>query len=417
MRIKSKFILLFISFITICNVYSQSNFAKGYNVGYQKGFCYSQGYGCTPPLPPLPPLPNIYENGNSYNDGYNRGFSDGQNANQNKSNNNPFVNNNNSPFSGQSSYGSVKPEYGQMNLYTPDYEHLNNVYKAAQDRYNNAQANTHNQYNRSQQNAQKKSPSNLSLENEKSLEKYSQYITKINIHNRKLRIENLVSTYNSMKVLPSHVKNGVYKAKLISKSENSLNEFYETCNVYVIDNNIYYLEYDHFLDFKIQFIKNEYYPPNVYVPEYQYHILSGEIINGRSLITVEQFNASVKGLLKVQFEVLLLDYIADYIKTQQEIKKVRNNQANYQISNVTGWFKGFLSDRNILCEERDFYIENGVVKKWIGKTGFENKVDSGGKIIEGRTSVSVVRPPIYQNLPNSPLGKNSYELYDIYFVK
>jgi hypothetical protein len=377
-------------------------------VGYQKGYCYSQGYGCISPIPPITPLPNVYENSNSYTDGYNRGFTDGQNANQNKSNNNPLVNNN-SPFPGQSSYGSVKPEFGQMNLYTPDYEHLNNVYNVAQDRYNNAQANT-------QGSNQQKLQNDISNQTIISIEKWKEYNKISNIEIRKLRIEKIKSEYNSCKSYPTSILNGIYDAVIIMKSNSSNNEFYESCKVRVVGNKIVAIHYTDYYGFECDFIMDGYFPSNFYLPAFQQRILSADILNGKSVISTKLYNSALNTLEMSGYEILLLDYISFYNKTQKNISNIRNKTANNKLSNVTGWFKGYLSDRNILCEERDFYIENGVVKKWIGKNGYELKVDSGGKIMEGRTSVSIFRPPVFENLPNSPLGKSSYQIYDIYFV-
>ena len=149
----------------------------------------------------------------------------------------------------------------------------------------------------------------------------------------------------------------------------------------------------------------------------QERILSADISNGKSVISTKLYNSAINTIEIYGYEVLLLDYIYFYNKTLQSISNIRSRTVNYQLSNVTGWFKGYLSDRNILCEERDFYIENGVIKKWIGKNGYEHKVDSGGKIMEGRTVVTVVAPPIYNNLSSSPLGKKSIKIYDVYFIK
>jgi hypothetical protein len=300
-----------------------------------------------------------------------------------------------------------------MELYTPDYDHLNNVYKTAQDRYNKNQ--TNNQRN-NQQNFQNNTSSNVSIDYDADFKKYREYTETNNVENRKLRINNLFSKYYSYQQYPSHILNGTYKAKLIYISSDKY-EFYETCDVLVVNNVIVGIQYVDFYGFQSFKIMDGFFPSDFYYPSFQERITSGNITNGKSTITTKFFNPALNETTTSKYDVLLLDYIDDFNKYQQLIKKVRSNTANYQLSNATGWYKGYLSDRNIFCEERDFYLENGVVKKWIGKTGLENIVDSGGKLIEGRTSVSVVTPPIYQNLPSSPLGKKSINLYDIYFIK
>lgn len=71
------------------NVFAQSDkYSKGYQIGWEKGYCYESGYGCTSPIPPLSPLPRIDESSDNYQDGYNRGFFDGQRVKTNSSSQN-----------------------------------------------------------------------------------------------------------------------------------------------------------------------------------------------------------------------------------------------------------------------------------------------------------------------------------------
>lgn len=52
---------------------SQSNYYRGFNVGYKEGYCHMK-VGCIAPVAPIAPVPGPSENINSYMDGYNRGF-------------------------------------------------------------------------------------------------------------------------------------------------------------------------------------------------------------------------------------------------------------------------------------------------------------------------------------------------------
>ncbi len=402
MNTRFNLILLFIFTIATKIVYSQNNFTKGYHVGFQKGYCYSQGYGCMPPISPTPPIPNLGENYSNYNDGYNRGFIDGLNANKIK---------NKRYSSSQSEYQSLKPEFPQLNLYSPDNDFLNNVYQSAQDRYNKNQINSRT----SPQYFENNKPGSQKIDPD-VLKKHQEYIKINNVKNRKLRIESLYSKYKSYQRYPSKILNGVYKGKLICK-ETEHYEFYETCDVWVVNNTIVALEYVSFYELQNSMIMAGFFPLDFYFPSFQERIIFGEISSGKSAIITNTYNPALKETTIAKHDVILLDYVSDFNKFPQIIQKIRSIPANYQLSNATGWHKGYLSDRNILCEERDFYLENGKVKKWIGKTGLENIVDSGGLLMEGRTSVSVVRPPIYQNLSNSPFGKSMVELYDIYFIR
>jgi len=60
--------------------FSQSNFNRGFNAGYKKGYCQNKGLGCIPPISPIAPLTKIGEDLNSYQDGYNNGFEMGLSA-------------------------------------------------------------------------------------------------------------------------------------------------------------------------------------------------------------------------------------------------------------------------------------------------------------------------------------------------
>lgn len=66
---------------------SQSNYYKGFNVGYKEGYCHMK-VGCIAPIPPNPPNPGVSENINSYMDGYNKGFVMGYSAQQSSNSNN-----------------------------------------------------------------------------------------------------------------------------------------------------------------------------------------------------------------------------------------------------------------------------------------------------------------------------------------
>ncbi|WP_438711442.1 hypothetical protein ACSTS3_01320 [Aquimarina muelleri] len=74
------YILLLLS---LSYINGQTAFDRGYQLGYKKGYCYNK-YSCLPPIPPLTPLPTIYEDHNSFEDGFLRGFLNGQNSNKNQ---------------------------------------------------------------------------------------------------------------------------------------------------------------------------------------------------------------------------------------------------------------------------------------------------------------------------------------------
>lgn len=82
-----KQIILILIFFSITNfVIGQSNYDRGFQVGYSKGYCQDQGVGCLSPIAPIAPIPAIGENLDSYQDGYNRGFQIGLSAHSTNNN-------------------------------------------------------------------------------------------------------------------------------------------------------------------------------------------------------------------------------------------------------------------------------------------------------------------------------------------
>jgi len=69
-------IFIIIFFFFNVNFFSQinNNYNRGFEIGFQEGYCYNKGISCLTPMKPLTPMPRINENQESYTDGYNRGF-------------------------------------------------------------------------------------------------------------------------------------------------------------------------------------------------------------------------------------------------------------------------------------------------------------------------------------------------------
>ncbi len=103
--------------LLIVNIgFAQSKFDKGFNDGYNNGYCQDQGIGCLSPIPPIAPIPKIGENLDSYIDGYNRGFKTGLNdrINNDKNNYRPRT---------RERYKTAKPEFIDY-AYKPNYDLL-----------------------------------------------------------------------------------------------------------------------------------------------------------------------------------------------------------------------------------------------------------------------------------------------------
>lgn len=110
--------LTFLLFIILCcsNIYSQSGYCNGWEVGYKKGYCYNE-YGCVAPVAPVCPVANIGEE--TYIDGYNRGLIQGS---QDSKTNNQRINTSISP------YESLRPLNGDI---TDDIKYYGKNYSSS----------------------------------------------------------------------------------------------------------------------------------------------------------------------------------------------------------------------------------------------------------------------------------------------
>lgn len=73
------FTITLVSFI-FCISKAQSNYAKGFEAGYKRGYCLMQGGSCISPIPPIAPIPVPPEDHNSWQDGYDKGLITGKSA-------------------------------------------------------------------------------------------------------------------------------------------------------------------------------------------------------------------------------------------------------------------------------------------------------------------------------------------------
>jgi hypothetical protein len=74
---------------TICSN-AQTNYNNGFQDGYKQGYCYGQIVGCVSPVPPVSPIPLAGEDGNNYQQGYNRGFLAGKQYKQSTTTDNSY---------------------------------------------------------------------------------------------------------------------------------------------------------------------------------------------------------------------------------------------------------------------------------------------------------------------------------------
>lgn len=76
-----KIFIICIALLASLTLMSQSNYYKGFSVGFKEGYCHLK-VGCIAPVPPIPPIPGATESIDSYMDGYNKGIVMGYAAQQ-----------------------------------------------------------------------------------------------------------------------------------------------------------------------------------------------------------------------------------------------------------------------------------------------------------------------------------------------
>lgn len=186
---KTKYLIL--NFITLFMMstaaLAQSNYSKGFQEGYKKGYCYGE-FGCIPPIPPITPIAKIGESETSYTDGYNRGFILGQEDKKKSTTSN-------------SSNNQDRQRYR-----TSQVQPVDHIYNQPNELILRAALAARQQYERNEQ-----------IQKEKA----------INLMNQ------VKSYYNQLESYPPNIKNGWYKVIAMNNSD-----FCEERKVYVESNKV-----------------------------------------------------------------------------------------------------------------------------------------------------------------------------------
>jgi hypothetical protein len=368
-----KILLIFISTLLITSlIYSQNNYSQGYKEGFPIGYCYNQSIGCIAPITPIVPIPNIGESYNNFLDGYNRGLLDGiKNYNSNQSSTNyKKPTNNLTPYSSPQKIPDFKP-------FTPDLDFYQKIMSNKQSELN------------SQVNTQKKI---IDPELDKFLKDYSS-TEKIEL--RKQYIKFCKSQYSSFTKFPIYFRNGVYKASIISEppigNETPYPTIKENCSVLVQDNKIIAINYTDLFGKKTWIYFRDFFP-SIQFKEYDEYIEQNFMIEkGKTKYLWNIINGYKLNSIKPQFfEVYFNEYIGQYNITQNLLTQVKQSYKTKKVFEKIsdGWHTCYLTNNEDLCTLRNVYIENGKVVKWIGQNGIENLIESGGDIINCKSTFS-----------------------------
>jgi hypothetical protein len=103
--------LLFFFIALTFKTLAQSDYSRGFKVGYKKGYCYND-FSCIDPIPPITPIPYIGESSDDYPAGYNRGFKMGlEDKQKDKKSSGTNTNNSNTPPPRARASTYVSPDY------------------------------------------------------------------------------------------------------------------------------------------------------------------------------------------------------------------------------------------------------------------------------------------------------------------
>ncbi|GHB48360.1 hypothetical protein [Mongoliitalea lutea] len=375
---------------------SQSLFERGYRAGFKEGYCYEKlsSIACFAPEPILIPFPRINESRDNYLDGFNRGVFEGlakykeDNIQKNKL---------------DKSFG-IPLEFGPLILHTPDWGFLERVYAEAQKNI-----------------IQQRAFSEVDIYTkylEDRLLKLREYRTPQNINSRRRAFEQIEANYkNQINYYPKYIPDGFYKVSLVFDN-NSLG-FVHDATVVTQNNRIVGVTYMNpiFNELDIFFSK-AHFPNNLFDDEGNGVIEPVySIENGKSKVRIGNSiffpNTPHKELI-VYFNDFVKAYDATQKKLSNIIKEYNSNPPAFKVND--GWQLGYLSDREIICDLRNFYIQNGKVTKWKSLAGVEIFVESGGILNKGKTTITRTIQPINPNLDKMSFSKPQRKEYDVFFL-
>jgi hypothetical protein len=389
--------------INLCCGYliGQNNYTIGYNEGFPIGYCYYQGIGCIAPTTPFAPIPTISESYNSYIDGYNRGLLDGLNSFNNKkiSTNYKKTTNNFKPYSTPQHIPEFKP-------FVPDFNFYNNVLTKKQNELNN------------KTNSNKKQTSDPEFD-----QLIKEYLSDQNINLRKQYIKLCKTQYNTFTSFPKVIKNGIYNVILINERAIEKSAIIERdCRV-IVQNNwvIACAQKDENGNYVWDYYKP--YFPNINYKDKQTYISNNTtIVNGKGSYSWKFHNGYKFGSVFAEeftYDVYFNDFITTYNSAQSLLLEIKKKYESLKVFNkiTDGWHVCYLTNNYDLCDLRNVYVENGKITKWVGINSDEILIDSGGEIVNCKTTFSKIWPASTQpEFTNTFYSKPQTHIYDAYFI-
>ncbi len=418
-----KYFITFLLVVSSLNIFSQNNYTIGFNNGYKEGYCYGNSYGCIAPIPPICPIPKIGESYDNYSQGYNRGFVIGQKQQSNSNKNNNLSTSDS--YLEQNKLSMPEAYFPQVD-YNPDYIFL--IAAASKIQNNYIQNNYEDAYIEQLKKNLEERGKKLSSEraNPELIEK------RINeLYDAKIR-------YGSYKYLPKIIPDGMHKVMLsrdfqsnpsnpcelkekyaivknnkiwlIKKDKDNFKDDLDTyCyvdrnleNERNLDNYIKYMEDNNiaikFILNRTNFIDNGVGVVNEDILYYK---------NSKIVLTSEEDN-----MLSTNY-VVFFDYLEEYNNAQKCINLIKSKHKKYsKIKIKNGWNVVQATNNTDFCNIREVFVSNNRITKYKSGEDKEIIIDSGGKIVNGKTQINYNKT-IYSLDKKSQ--KNITVSLDIYF--
>jgi hypothetical protein len=123
-------------------------------------------------------------------------------------------------------------------------------------------------------------------------------------------------------------------------------------------------------------------------------------------------------------------YFIDYLTQIKDSKNlleninIKYNSANKKQVITDGWHTCYLSNRVDFCEIRNVFVKDKKIVKWIAGDGSEYYVDSGGEIIDLKSTFSRKLAPMSDEMnetqkkfwKNTSLLRQKTEIFDAFFI-
>lgn len=405
---------IIVFFLLVANYSISQQFNIGYKDGWPIGYCYDAQYGCMAPPTPLAPYPRVGESSDSYWNGYHRGLSDGiekgriDRSKKNQSSMNTYQ-----------SYGV--PQYiPKYEPFTPDLNFYNQAMNQLQSNYDKDE--------------NEKTSDNTSTDI--AMKQAIKYCSTEETEKRKKLMEFIKTQYASFSNYPKEIPDGFYKAHFINDTKYSHRPHWENLqlddceirDVYVHENKIIWVETNH--------NKSEEIDPLV-IPNLNNSnvttLSSTKINNGLCYVTNSTFHAYQDTALTNDIELSTKNaryYFIDYLTQIKDSKNlleninIKYNSANKKQVITDGWHTCYLSNRVDFCEIRNVFVKDKKIIKWIAGNGSEYYVDSGGEIIDLKSTFSRKLAPMSDQMnetqkkfwKNTSLLRQKTEIFDAFFI-